>query len=124
MLLPCSASVETPVVLFLDDLVEALVEDCAELLDAVDELEEPEELDALEALADGSFGLKVLLVTPKPIAAASMPLPPTVIKSVLFLAVSTNWPLPLSDAVTWALVGRSILSASIRSPIVSLPVEV
>ena len=76
----------------------------------------------LAALAEGKVGLKVLWPTPKPIAAASVPLPPTVIKLVSFLAVRTSWPRPLSDAVTCALVGRSTLMASIRSPTVSVPV--
>jgi len=126
-------------VLLLDDLVEELVEDAlvddpVELvvvpdlasveLEAVDELDEPEELaEAEELVVDGSFGLKLSLPRPKPMAAASLPLPPTVIKLVSFLAVNTNWPLLLREAVTCALVGRSTLIALIKSATVSLPVD-
>ena len=57
-------------------------------------------------------------------AAASVPLPTIRIGLDLFLLVVTSWPLPLSEAVTCALVGRSTLMASIRSPTVSVPVDV
>jgi len=53
-----------------------------------------------------------------------VPLPPIVIVSVLFLLVKTNCPLLLMEAVTLALVGRSMLIALIKLAIVSVPVDV
>jgi hypothetical protein len=50
--------------------------------------------------------------------------PPIFIVSVSFLPVITSSPRLLSEAVTCALVGRSTLIALIRSPIVSVPVDV
>jgi len=46
------------------------------------------------------------------------------IESVSFLLVMTSWSLVLTDATTCALVGRSMLRALIRSPTVSVPVDV
>jgi hypothetical protein len=92
-----------------------------ELLVALeDEFEEAEDAGEVEA----AFGRKVLFPTAKPIAEESAPLPPMKIALVRSLLVITSWPLALSDAVTFALVGRSILMALIRSPMVSVPVEV
>lgn len=91
--------------------------------DPVDELEALEELAVLAGLADGGVGLKVVCPTPKPMADASVPVPPIVMNAVSFLPVITSWPRLFSDAVTCALVDRFTLRASIRSPTVSVPVE-
>jgi hypothetical protein len=85
-----------------------------------DEFEETEDVGEVEA----DFGKKVLFPTAKPMAAASLPLPPTKIALVSSLLVITSWPLALSDAVTFALVGRSTLMVPMRSAIVSVPVDV
>ncbi len=67
--------------------VEAVVELFVPLDDEfVADVEDPEE--AVEALA--ALGRKVLLPTPKPIAAASLPLPPMKIELVSSLLVMTN----------------------------------
>lgn len=50
-------------------------------------------------------------------------MPPTVIVSVSFLLVSTSLPSRLSDAVTAALPKSFALIAFIRSPTVSVPVD-
>lgn len=84
----------------------------------------PDELGVLAASAFGLAGKNVSCPTVKPIAAASLPLPPMKIASVEFLLVMTNWPLLFSDTVTFAFVGKSILMALIRSPTVSVPVDV
>ena len=73
---------------------------------------------------EAAFGKKVLLPTPKPIAAASLPLPPTKIALVSSRLVMTSWLPALIEAVTFALVGRSTLMALMRSPTVSVPVDV
>ncbi len=86
----------------------------------VDDFEEVEDVGWVEA----ALGRKVSLPTPKPIAAASLPLPPTKIALVVSLLVITSWPPALSDAVTFALVGRSTLMVLMRSAMVSVPVEV
>lgn len=87
------------------------------LADDCDDAEEAGEVEA-------AFGKKVLLPTPKPIAAASLPLPPTKIALVSSRLVMTSWLPALIEAVTFALVGRSTLMALMRSPTVSVPVEV
>jgi len=110
------------------ELVAAALDEAAEALaplddESVDELEEAvDELEVDEGLA--AVGRKVSLPTPKPIAAASAPLPPTKIELLSPRLVMTSWPLALSEAVTFALVGRSTLMALIRSPMVSVPVDV
>jgi hypothetical protein len=105
----------------LDDAVDAEV-DASE---APSELEEPEEAEELEEPDElGAVGVKVLFVTPKPMALASVPLPLIVIVSVSFLLVITSWPVLLIVAVTCALVGRSTLRVLIRSATVSFPVDV
>ena len=109
--------------------LEPLVDDAVELpvvLDAEDEFEELEELEALavpEALAVGAVGANAVLPTPNPSEAGAVAVPPIVIVSLLSRLVMTSWPLALSEAVTFALVGRSTLRALIRSPTVSLPVD-
>ena len=110
-------------------LAELLVDDPVELFDPldedpVDELEEVEELEAPEEPEDGAVGAKVLFLPPKPMIEASVPLPTIAIVSFSFRLVITSCPLPLSDAVTCALEGRSTLMALIRSPTVSVPVDV
>jgi len=113
-------------------LVELLVDELPELfepldedpVDELEEVEEAEELEELEELADGAVGAKVSFLTPKPRTAASVPLPTIAIVSFSFRLVITSLPLLLSDAVTCALVGRSTLMALIRSPTVSVPVDV
>ena len=82
------------------------------------ELEAVEELEAME---EGVIGVKLSLPVPKPSAAASLPLPSIVMMSLVFRAVMTSLPLPLSDAVTKA--GPELM-ALIRSPTVSSPVDV
>jgi hypothetical protein len=73
--------------LLFDDPVELF-----ELLDEefVDEVEEVEELDAPEEPAAGAVGAKVLFLTPKPMTAASVPLPKIVIVSFSFRLVITS----------------------------------
>jgi len=88
------------------------------------ELAEAEVPEVAVELLGGSGGWKALLPVPKPMAAASVPLPTIAMESLSFRLVITNLPCALSDAVTWALVGRSTLMALIRLPIVSLPVDV
>lgn len=102
-------------------LVELLVPLDAELAGAVEGVEEP---DAAEEPEDGAVGWKPAFPTPKPMAVASVPLPTIAIESLSFRLVITSWPLAFSDAVTCALVGRSMLMALIRSPTVSVPVDV
>jgi hypothetical protein len=50
-------------------------------------------------------------------------MPRIVIVSVVFLLVGVRSPRLLSDAVTAALPTRSVLTAFIREPTVSLPVD-
>ena len=102
---------------FWDEVFEALVplED-----EPVDDFDDAEDGEGLEA----ALGRKVLLPVPKPIAAASLPLPPTKIALVTSLLVITSWPPALIDAITFALVGRSTLMVLIRSATVSVPVDV
>ena len=78
----------TPAVL-LAVLLEVLADEAVELA-----LEE----DAVEEVEDFGAGLKMVLPLPKPTSEAKVPL--TVTVSVVFLAVTTNWPLPLSEALT------------------------
>ena len=78
----------------------------------------------LEVAELGVVGWAELFLAPKPIAAASVPLPTTAIESLLFMLVMTNWPCALIEAVTCALVGRSMLMAFIISLTVSVPVDV
>lgn len=108
-----------------------LVDD--ELVDEFEELDDDEApelldafaaLDAAEELAVGWVGEKTVLPVPKPIAAAAVPVPAIVMMSLVFLLVKTSSPLALSAAVTLALVGRSTLTALIRSATVSVPVDV
>ena len=113
------------------DEVELLLDDVGvlELCDPLDdelvlEPEVPCELEIVELEFDGAVGSKAELPTPKPMAAASVPLPTTAIESLSFLLVMTSLPELLSDALTCALVGRSRLIALIKSPTVSVPVEV
>jgi len=114
----------------LEVLVELLADDPVELLvpvdeEPVDEFEEVAELELPEELRDAAaVGTKVLFTTPKPMADASVPVPPIVIALVSFRLVMTNRPSLLSEAVTCALVGRSVLMAPIKSPTVSVPVDV
>lgn len=104
--------------------------DLVELLDVdeLDELEDVVDVDDVELVGDvvvlGAVGVNVVCPTLKPSAAASVPLPEIVMSAVLFRAVMTSWPLLLSEAVTCALVERLTLSALIRSPTVSVPVDV
>ncbi len=110
----CESALENSVAKFADDVFELLVDDA--LFD--DPVVVP------DVVLDGVVGCAELFLVPKPIAAASVPLPTTAIESLLFLLVMIRRPLLLSDAVTCALVGRSTLMALIRSPIVSVPVDV
>lgn len=97
------------------DELALLVEVVLEVLEAFGEPEEPDAVD------DGVVGVKLLLPMPKPSAAASLPLLSTVTVSLLSLAVITNLPLLLIEAVTNA--GPELM-ALIRSATVSLPVDV
>ena len=97
-----------------DELLVPLDED---FVDETDEVEDAEEVEA-------AFGRNALFPTAKPMAAASVPLPPMKIALVTSLLVITSWPLALSEAVTFALVGKSTLMALMRSPMVSVPVDV
>ncbi len=109
----CARALENSVATFGDDV--------AELPVPVDE----EAVDEPVALAElGVVGWAELFLAPNPIAAASVPLPTTAIESLLFMLVMTNWPCALIEAVTCALVGRSMLMALMRSPTVSVPVDV
>lgn len=78
-------------------------------------------LGEVEAGVEPAFGVKLLLPVPKPSAAASLPLPSTVMMSLVSRDVMVRWPLALSDATTNA--GPELM-ALMRSPIVSVPVEV
>ena len=90
VLRPCSASAKL-LGRAAEVLVELLDTDPAEPLAALDdEFEALEELDVLEALVVGLIGSKVLLPTPKPMAAASVPLPTIAIVSDLFLLVDNE----------------------------------
>lgn len=80
--------------------------------------------EAVLELAAAFLGKAVLLPRPKPMAAASVPLPPMKIALLVSRLVMTNWPSVLSLAVTLALVGRSRLRALRRSATVSVPVDV
>jgi len=107
----------------LEDWLVPLDDDAAAELEAPDDAEEPDEPDdpddpdALEAAP----GVKLLLPAPNPIVGAKVP--PTTTGSLANFAVMTRLPLPLSDALTCALPGRLVLSALMRFPTVSLPVE-
>ncbi len=112
----------------IDVLADPLLDgDKEEPVDDPKELEDVEELGELDDFAvldDGLVGWKAELPLPKPMALASVPLPTSAIESFWFLLLTTSLPLLLSEAVTCALVGRSRLIASIRSPTVSVPVDV
>ncbi len=90
----------------------------------VAEFDELEELEVLEKLEEGLVGAKVSCPAPKPMAAASVPLPPTVTELVASLLAITRSPLLLSQAATFAWPATFALMALIRSPTVSVPVEV
>jgi hypothetical protein len=98
-----------------------------ELVAELEKLAGPEVLDEVgdaAVVVEGFVGWNAELPLPKPISVASVPLPTIAIESFLFLLVITNLPLLLREAVTCALVGRSMLIASIRLPTVSVPVDV
>ncbi len=63
----------------------------------------------------------MLLLLPKPIAVASVPLPLMTTDAVVFLAVTVSLPLLLIEADRKA---GPLLMALIKLPIVSVPVEV
>ncbi len=98
----------------LDPLLDPPAEAAVEPVEPFDADEEPEPL----------LARNVLLPTPKPMAAASLPLPPIKIALLVSLLVMTNLPWALSEAVTLALVGRFRLMAFRRSATVSVPVDV
>ncbi len=102
------------------DLLDLLVLlDVLALLDVELVLDGLEVVDALDVF--GTFGVKLLFPVPKPSAVASLPLPSTVTRSLVFLAVMVRCPLGLSDAVTNA--GPELM-ALMTLATVSAPVDV
>ena len=99
------------------ELTDAFFADALEPADALDDVAVGLELGGLTDAA----GWKVVCPTAKPIFDAYTP--PIVIASVVFLLVITKLPLRFRVAVTLALPKKSLLSAYIKSPTLSFPVD-